>query len=61
MQLDSLVKEGKWCKTERGYWFHSIWGNGIPAPPGEDDNVDRILTIIVPFNSDTIVINSGKW
>lgn len=61
MQLESLVKEGKWSKTESGYWFHSIWGNGYPAPPGEDDNVDRMLTIIVPLNSDTIVINSGKW
>lgn len=60
-KLDSLVSIGKWSKNENGYYFTTIWGNGISAPPGEHEEEDRMFTIRVPFNSDTIVIDSGRW
>ncbi len=59
--LDSLVKTGKWSRTSNSYYFSAIWGNEIPAPPGEPEGEDRTLTITVPLDSDTIIIGSGKW
>lgn len=60
-KLDSLVSIGKWSKNENGYYFTTIWGNGLPAPPGEREEEDRMFSIWIHFNSDTIIIDSGRW
>ena len=59
--LDSLVRANKWMKYDGVYSFHAIWGNELPAPPGEDENEDRMLSIHIPINSDTITITTGMW
>lgn len=59
--LDSLVHAKKWMKYDGVYSFDIIWGNDLPAPPGEDDNEDRMLSIRIPTNSDTITISTGIW
>ena len=59
--LDSLVASGRWQKSEGGYHFSAIWGNDLPAPEGEDPNEDRMLTIRIPFDSDTISLSTGMW
>ena len=59
--LDSLVRANKWMKYDGVYSFHVIWGNNLPAPPGEDENEDRMLSIRIPVNSDTITITTGMW
>lgn len=60
-RLDSLVRANKWMKYDGVYSFHVIWGNDLPAPPGEDENEDRMLSIIIPINTDTITITTGMW
>ena len=60
-KLDSLSKIGKWQKTDRGYHFSTIWGNGLDAPEGEDNSCDRFLDIRIIPNCDTLYITSGIW
>lgn len=59
--LDSLVRMNEWTRTEEGYSFHRIWGNGLEPPKGEDKDEDRFITVEVVPNSDTLYIQSGVW
>lgn len=59
--LDRLVSEKKWSKYEDVYYFHTIWGNEIEPPQGENKNEDRFLTVQVDPNTDTIYVKSGVW
>lgn len=45
--LDSICASNKhWFVGTDGYHFSIIWGNGEPAPKGEDPNEDRLLDIL---------------
>ena len=43
--LDSLIEAGKtgWRMNDSVYVFSFAWGNGMPAPKGESEDVDRSL------------------
>ena len=60
-KLDSLTQKKVWSKTKKGYSFSAMWGNGIAAPEGEDEEDDRCLYIDVVYNCDTLYIESGRW
>jgi hypothetical protein len=63
LYLDSVAnKKGtNWFKDEEKYFYNRIWGNGYPAPNGEDDEEDRFLYISLKKDCNTIIIQSGMW
>lgn len=60
-QLDSLVHQNKWSKTENEYYFQTRWGGGGSVPDGEDENAYRFLIVRVIPDCDTLYITSGVW
>ena len=63
LYLDSVAnKKGtNWFKDDEKYFYNRIWGNGYPAPNGEDDEEDRFLHISLKKDCNTIIIQSGMW
>ena len=63
LYLDSVAnKKGtNWFKDDEKYFYNRIWGNGYPAPNGEDDEEDRFLCISLKKDCNTIIIQSGMW
>ena len=59
--LDSLVDSGKtgWRMNGDVYVFSATWGNGMPAPKGENDNEDRSFSISFSKGSKKAMIHSG--
>lgn len=43
------------------YSYHKLWGNGDPAPKGEDPNADRIFEIEITKGEKTGIIVYGMW
>ena len=43
------------------YSYHKLWGNGNPAPKGEDPNADRIFEIEITKGEKTGIIVYGMW
>ncbi len=62
-KIDELIKSGKtsWHKEGDEYVFNHTWGNGLPAPNGEDDNEDRFFTIKISRGKKQGVIRHGMW
>ena len=60
-KLDSLVNEGVWEKYDDGYGYSNIWGNGTPAPEGENAEEDRHYGIRIVKGSKTATITAGVW
>lgn len=61
--LDSLVEKKVWSKskdTDR-YSFSTMWGNGIPAPEGENDEADIMFSITIEKGTNRAVIGAGSW
>ena len=60
--LDSLITSGaeNWDKENNTYSFETMWGNGIPAPEGENEE-DIFFSLIVEKGSKTMTINYGTW
>ena len=60
--LDSMIatNETDWSKSEN-YYFSKIWGNGLPAPEGEDSEEDIFFNISFKKNSNRAKISYGVW
>ncbi len=61
--LDSLIATQKtdWYRNENEYVWSRMWGNGFPAPNGEDDDEDMSLTIRFAKGSKNGEIRYGAW
>ena len=61
--LDSLVKaEGSYWNCNDGeYHYSRMWGNGMPAPEGEDDDEDMSLSVTIKRGEKIAEINFGAW
>ena len=61
--LDSLICSGntEWKKRDGQYNYSIMWGNGMPAPEGEDDDEDIAFSLSFKEGSRTVVINYGYW
>lgn len=51
----------EWKKRDGEYNFSIMWGNGMPAPEGEDDDEDIAFSLSFKEGSRTVVINYGLW
>ncbi len=62
-EIDKKIEAGKtgWRKEGNKYSFSQTWGNGLPAPKGEDDNDDRFFTIIITKGDVRGIVHHGTW
>lgn len=62
-KLDSLiaVEQSDWSKRDNVYSYSKIWGNGLPAPKGEDDEEDMTFSIEFEKGSKKAIIGYGAW
>ena len=56
-KIDSL----NWYREGDKYSFSTIWGNGSPAPEGENDEEDRFFKIKLTKGEKTGIIVYGMW
>ena len=56
-KIDSL----NWYREGDKYSFSTIWGNGSPAPEGENDEEDRFFKIELTKGEKTGIIVYGWW
>ena len=61
--LDSLIETGKtgWRMNDSAYVFSATWGNGRPAPKGENEDDDKSFSISFVKGSKRATINSSTW
>ena len=61
--LDSLIVTGNsdWFIFDNVYSYSKIWGNGFPAPNGEDDEEDMMFSIRFGKGSRQATIGYGAW
>ena len=56
-KIDSL----NWYREGDEYSFSTSWGNGSPAPEGENDEEDRFFEIKLTKGEKTGIIVYGMW
>ena len=56
-KMDSL----NWYREGDKYSFSTSWGNGSPAPEGENDDEDRFFKIKLTKGEKTGIIVYGMW
>lgn len=66
LQLDSLCcVDANWSKSNvdsRVYYrYNRMWGNGMPAPQGQNDDEDYFLDIVIQQGSQQAKITYGMW
>ena len=63
IKIDSLIatKNSEWFKHENTYSYSKMWGNGLSAPKGEDDNEDMSFSIRLEKGSKQAILNYGAW
>lgn len=61
--LDSLVNvDGSdWECRDGVYYYSRMWGNGLPAPEGEDDDEDMSLSVTIKRGEKRAEITYGAW
>lgn len=61
--LDSLVvvDSEHWSRASDAYCCRWIWGNGFPAPPGENDDDDNYFTLSLPIAGSRATLEYGAW
>lgn len=61
--LDSLIatQETDWSRHDNTYSYSRMWGNGLPAPTGEDDEEDMTFSISLNKGSRQANIEYGAW
>ena len=61
--IEKMIETGNtgWAKKGNTYIFNRIWGNGFPAPDGENDNEDRTFSFIITRGETRGEIKSGTW
>ena len=60
--IDSLARstDSGWnAKDDSTYYYSRTWGNGLPAPQGEDDSEDMSLTIQIKRGAKCFYVNYG--
>lgn len=43
------------------YYYSRMWGNGLPAPEGEDDDEDMSLSVTIKRGEKRAEITYGAW
>lgn len=66
LQLDSICNVNTyWCKSNMDsqtiYRYDRMWGNGLPAPQGQDDEDDYFFNIKIQQDSREATITCGMW
>ena len=66
LQLDSICSINTcWSKSKidskTRYHYERMWGNGMPAPQGQDDDEDYFFNIEIQQNSQEAKITCGMW
>lgn len=59
--LDSLVKREAWSKDKDSYYFHTIWGNGLTAPEGENEEEDIMFDLTIERGTNRAIIGIASW
>lgn len=61
--LDSISNSANtnWRKRDDVYIFDIMWGNGFPAPEGEDEEDDGTLYLSFKKGSKIINLSCGAW
>jgi hypothetical protein len=60
--IDSIAKyaDSGWSvEDDSTYYYSRTWGNGLPAPRGEDDNEDMSLSIQIKRGEKRFYVNYG--
>ena len=65
-KLDSIISTDTsripaWRKYENRYRFFKTWGNGAPAPKGENDDEDMAFELLMDKGSRIVTIIFGYW
>lgn len=65
-RLDSIIRTDTskipdWMIWGDKYRFFKIWGNGKPAPKGENDDEDMHFELLMEKNSRFVTIIFGYW
>jgi len=62
-EIDRMIAAGKtgWSRNGNKYSFSVIWGNGLPAPEGEDEEDDGTFSISITRGEKRGTIDSGTW
>ena len=62
-EIDKMIDKGgtSWRKEGNKYSFSAAWGNGIPAPKGENEEDDGMFSITLTRGEKAGVITSGAW
>lgn len=58
----ALEESANWnIKDDSIYYYSRVWGNGFPAPPGEDDDEDMSLNIQIKRGARRFYVSYGAW
>ncbi len=62
-QIDSMITTGgsDWFKHGNTYSYSKMWGNGLPAPEGEDNDEDMSFSISFDKGSRQATLKYGAW
>ena len=61
--LDSIINAGNtgWSKRDDEYSYSVMWGNGLPAPKGENEEEDGMFSLSFKKGSKIINLSHGSW
>ena len=61
--LDSVISAGdtNWSKHDDEYRYSIMWGNGLPAPKGENEEDDMTFSLSFKAGSEIVTLNYGAW
>ena len=61
--LDSVISVGNtnWSKHNDVYRYSIMWGNGLPAPEGENEEEDMTFSLSFKARSKIINLSHGSW
>ena len=54
-------EQSDWSKRDNVYSYSKMWGNGLPAPKGEDNEEDMTFSIEFEKGSKKAIIGYGTW
>ena len=62
-QIDEMIASGNtnWVNKGEKYMFDQMWGNGFPAPEGENENEDRFFSLTITRGERRGKVIHGIW
>ena len=62
-EIDMMIASGNtgWHKDGNKYSFSVMWGNGLPTPKGENEQIDGTFSITLTRGEKFGSIRSGSW